>query len=109
MRLILVARCSWEVVIRSLRKSCSISTMIGQGSDRAKETALELIRVLNLIQETHDLVSMASMLETGKKQAKQDLANFKIGGSFVASYCFLVAVGGHAIPLTGMMIDTFPE
>ena len=82
-----------------------VAAAIGQGTDTARQTASELIRVLNLIYETQDAISLAEMKETGKKQAKKDIAQLNISGNFVLSYCFLAAIGGHAIPLTSRMIE----
>jgi endonuclease III len=81
-----------------------ILEVLGASGENSRKTASLLTQALNSIYNKYNMVSLAQLLDVGKRQARKQLE--KLGGlsSFVINYCVLVAFGGHAIPLTEKMI-----
>ncbi len=82
-----------------------ISEVLGSDSAAARRTADRLTEVLNAIFHEFDKVCMEDLKEMGKRQAHKELEKFQAAGQFAVNYCFLTALGGHAIPLTPRMIE----
>ena len=70
---------------------------------QAAQTAALLTGMLNQVYDKYDCMSLAALKELGKRQGRKELE--EIGGisRYAADYCFLTALGGHAIPLTETM------
>lgn len=79
--------------------------VIGSSASSAEKTALKLGKFLSAIYTKYDVVSLESLKETGKRQAKKDLEDLGILSRFAINYCFLTALSGHAIPLTEKMFN----
>ncbi|MCD6393352.1 MAG: hypothetical protein J7M40_07580 [Planctomycetes bacterium] len=82
-----------------------ISEVLGSGSSAARRTADRLTEVLNAIFHEFDKVGMEELKEMGKRQGHKELEKLQPAGRFAVDYCFLTALGGHAIPLTPRMIE----
>ncbi|MBE0537403.1 MAG: hypothetical protein IH624_17205 [Phycisphaerae bacterium] len=95
------------VDLNDLRVSRSeeICDVLGSDSAQAKRTATAVTDVLNAIFRRRDRVSLVDLRQMGKRQARKELERFKAAGKFAIDYCFLVALEGHAIPLTPRMVD----
>ena len=95
------------VDLNDLRVSRSeeICDVLGSDSPQAKRAAAAITDVLTAIFRKRDRVSLADLRQVGKRQARKELERFKAAGKFALDYCFLVALDGHAIPLTPRMIE----
>ncbi len=82
-----------------------ISEVLGSDSAATRRTADRLTEVLNAIFHKFDKVGMEELKEMGKRQGRKELEKFQAAGQFALNYCFLTAIGGHAIPLTPRMIE----
>lgn len=82
-----------------------IAEVLGSDSAAARRTADRLTEVLNAIFHEFDKVGMEELKEMGKRQGHKELEKLHVAGQFVVDYCFLTALGGHAIPLTPRMIE----
>ncbi len=74
-------------------------------SPRAQEAAQNLTRLLNQVCDRYDMLSLTSLRSLGKRQARKAIEDLQGISRFVTDYCFLTALGGHAIPLTDRMKD----
>jgi endonuclease III len=72
-------------------------------SESAQAAALTLTRILNQVYDRYDMMSLASLKGTGKRQGRKEIEDLEGVTRFAADYCFVTALGGHAIPLTGSM------
>lgn len=82
-----------------------ICEALGSDTSDAKRRAKVLTDVLNAVFSQYDRVCLEDLKELGKRQARKELEKLEPASSFVISYCFLTAFGGHAIPLTPNMIE----
>ena len=82
-----------------------ISEVLGSDSKATRRTADRLTEVLNAIFHEFDKVGMEELKEMGKRQGHKELEKLHAAGQFAVNYCFLTALGGHAIPLTPRMIE----
>ncbi len=82
-----------------------ICEVLGSDSSDAKRRAKALTDVLNDVFYKFGRVDLEELKEMGKRQARKELDSLESASSFVIDYCFLTALGGHAIPLTPRMIE----
>lgn len=78
--------------------------VLGSRGEDSRKTASVLTQVLNSIYNRYNMVSLAQILEVGKRQGRKQLEKLDGLSSFAINYCFLMALGGHSIPLTEKMI-----
>ncbi|MCK4957827.1 MAG: hypothetical protein KAT00_00470 [Planctomycetes bacterium] len=71
----------------------------------SEESATALKEALNAVFYKYNGMSLLSLTEIGKRQAKKDLGKLEGVSRFVVNYCVLTTLGGHAIPLTDCMIE----
>jgi endonuclease III len=74
-------------------------------SEQAEQSARAVTQVLNTIFEKTDRISLDSLGQEGKRQAHKELTEIQGITPFAVGYCFLTALGGHAIPLTPLMLE----
>ena len=74
-------------------------------SEGAEKSAVAMTQTLNTLFEKYNKVTLDFLCHEGKRQAKKDLEEIEGMTSFAASYCFLTALDGHAIPLNPMMLQ----
>lgn len=82
-----------------------ILDVFGDSFERADDVAASLTQVLNTIFEKKNTVYLAGLLQEGKRQAHKELSEIEGVTPFAVSYCFLTAMGGHAIPLNAAMLQ----
>ena len=82
-----------------------ILEILGSSKEDYRKIASVLTQVLNSIYNTHNMVSLVSLKEVGKRQGKKQIEKLEGVSSFVLNYCFLTAMRGHCIPLTPKMIE----
>ncbi len=70
-----------------------------------EKSAASITRTLNAIFETTNRISLEGLTQEGKRQAHKELSEMEGITPFAVSYCFLTAMGGHAIPLNAKMLD----
>lgn len=86
-------------------RSEEICDILGSDEPQARHTATVIADVLNAVFRRRDRVSLVDLRQMGKRQARKELERFKAAGRFAIDYCFLVALDGHAVPLTPRMIE----
>jgi len=98
---------SYFVDLNDMRVSRTeeISDILGSSLEHQKKTAITLRQALNSVFNKYDIVSLEVFRETGKRQAKKVLEKLEGTSPFSVNYCFLAAMGGHAIPLTQKMFE----
>ena len=74
-------------------------------SEGFKKSATAITRTLNAIFEKRNRMSLEGLAHDGKRQAHKELSEMEGITPFAVSYCFLTAMGGHAIPLNAKMLD----
>lgn len=84
-------------------RSEEILEVMGDHSPQAQTAAQTLTRMLNHICDRYDALSLVSLRNLGKRQGRKAVEDIEGVSRFAADYCFLTALGGHAIPLTGKM------
>jgi endonuclease III len=82
-----------------------IVEVLGEDTPVAKATALALTKVLGAVFDKYNTISLQALKKIGKRQAKQVLEKIDGTSHFVVNYCMLTSLQGHAVPLTGKMID----
>ncbi len=80
-----------------------ILDVMGDHSPQAQTAAQSLIRMLNQICDRYDGLTLASLKGQGKRQGRKAVEDIEEVGRFAVDYCFLTALGGHAVPLTDKM------
>jgi endonuclease III len=70
-----------------------------------RSIASTLTEVLNSVFNQHHAVSLEALKKAGKRPARQALEKIEGISRFVVDYCMLTSLKGHAIPLTGKMIE----
>ncbi len=95
------------VDLNDLRVSSAedIVDMLGKDNPTAGETAATLKKLLGDIFEKHNRISLESLKKLGKRPARKIVEDIVGGSKFVADYCMLTSLGGHAIPLTKKMLE----
>ena len=78
---------------------------IGKGGAARRDIANQLSRVLNLIFNEYNSLSLQELHKIGKRPARQEIEKIEGLGRFVIDYCMLTSFHGHAIPLTQEMIE----
>lgn len=98
---------SYFVDLNDMRVSRTeeISDILGSSLEHQKKTAITLRQALNSVFNKYDIVSLKVFRETGKRQARKVLDKLEGASPFSVNYCFLAAMGGHAIPLTQKMVE----
>ena len=86
-----------------------ILDVFGDSFEAADITAASLTRVLNAIFDKQNTVNLAMLNHDGKRQAHKELSEIEGITPFAVSYCFLTAMGGHAIPLNAAMLQYLRE
>ena len=72
-------------------------------SPQAQQAAEMITRVLNEVYEKYDRMSLDVLKEGGKRQGRKELEDLQGISRFAVDYCFLIALGGHSIPLKESM------
>lgn len=95
------------VDLNDLRVSRSeeLIEVLGGDSEQVSNIASGLSGSLNAIFHKYDTISLATLKETGKRQARKDIESLEDITPFAVSYCFLTSLGGHAIPVSKDMAD----
>jgi len=75
----------------------------GKGKEFAF-TANRLRMLLNNIFNKYNSLSLKSLKKEGKRPAKEALEKIEGVSNYAVSYCMLLSLGGHAIPLTSKML-----
>ncbi|MHC4857096.1 MAG: hypothetical protein ACYTBY_04695 [Planctomycetota bacterium] len=70
-----------------------------------EKSASAITQTLNSIFEKTNHVSLDGLTQEGKRHAHKELSEMEGITPFAVSYCFLTAMGGHAIPLNAKMLD----
>jgi endonuclease III len=98
---------SYFVDLNDMRVSRTeeISDILGSSLEHQKKTAITLRQALNSVFRKYDVVSLQAFDQMGKRQAKKVLDKLEGASPFSVNYCFLTAMGGHAIPLTRKMFE----
>ena len=80
---------------------------LGEDTPVTKDIALSLTLILKAVFDKYHTVSLEALKKIGKRPAKQVLEKMIGPGHshFVADYCMLTSLQGHAIPLTKRMIE----
>jgi len=81
-----------------------IVEVLGKGTNAEMDIASRITRILNSIFNDYHKVSLESLKKIGKRPAKQALEKIDGISRYMVDYCLLTALGGHAIPLTDVMI-----
>lgn len=79
--------------------------VLEKDDEEVKAVAHELSESLNAIFYKFDTVSLMSLKDEGKRQAKKELEDIGKITPFAISYCFLTALEGHAIPVSKSIAD----
>ena len=82
-----------------------IVDVLGKDTPATKDIALTLVQVLRAIFDTYHNVNLEPLKKIGKRPARQALERIDGLSRFAVDYCMLVALRGHAIPLTSKMLD----
>jgi endonuclease III len=79
--------------------------VLGKDTSATKGIASTIIRVLRSIFDEFHKVELEGLKKTGKRPARQALEKIDGMTQFAVDYCTLVALRGHAIPLTSKMLE----
>jgi len=90
--------------LRVCRPDEVVEAMGGDGPV-AKETASTLIKALTAVFARFHSLSLKALKKIGKRPARVLLQKIEGASVFVVDYCMLTSLQGHAIPLTGKMIE----
>jgi hypothetical protein len=82
-----------------------IVEVLGKDLPMAKTIAQTLISTLKAVFEKYNMLSLQSLKKLGKRPAKILLERLSSATPFVVDYCMLTALGGHAVPLTPVMLE----
>jgi endonuclease III len=82
-----------------------IVEVLGKDTPATKDIALTLVKVLRTIFDTYHKVNLEALKKIGKRPARQALEKIDGLSHFAVDYCMLVALKGHAIPLTSKMLE----
>ena len=81
-----------------------IEEVLGSKGEEYANTASRLRLLLNSIFNKYNVLSLKSLKKEGKRPAKEALEKIEGVSSYALSYCMLLSLGGHAIPLTSKML-----
>ncbi|MCI0498240.1 MAG: hypothetical protein L0Y36_00965 [Planctomycetales bacterium] len=81
-----------------------ILDVLRDASPAAEKAARAITQTLNAIFTQHDRISLDTLKHEGKRQAHKELSEISGMTPFACNFCFLTALGGHAIPLTAAML-----
>ena len=95
------------VDLNDLRVSrpAEIVEQLGEDTPVTRDIAIALKGALRAVFDEYNSVSLESLKKMGKRPAKQALEKIEGVSRFVADYCMLTALQGHAIPLTQKMME----
>ena len=82
-----------------------ILDILGTSGEDSRKTASVLMQVLTSINNRYNMVSLTTLREVGKRQARKQLEKIDGLSRFALNYCVLTALHGHSIPLTPKMIE----
>ena len=82
-----------------------IVEILGADTSVTRDIALALTGALAAVFDRYNTVSLKVLKKIGKRPARQTLEKMNNLSRFVVSYCMLMSLNGHAIPLTKKMID----
>lgn len=82
-----------------------ILDVFGDSSEDFEKIAKSITRVLNVIFEKTNRITLDQLAQDGKRQAHKELTEIEGITPFAVSYSFLTAFGGHAIPLNAKMLE----
>ncbi|GAF80612.1 unnamed protein product [marine sediment metagenome] len=86
-------------------RSEEIIETLGEDTPETKQIASSLTRALAAVFNRYNTLSLEALEKIGKRPAKQALRQMDGTSRFVVNYCVLTALHGHAIPLTGRMLE----
>ena len=86
-------------------RSEEIIEALGEDTPETKQIASSLTRALAAVFNRYNTLSLEALKNIGKRPAKQALGQMDGTSRFVVNYCVLTALHGHAIPLTGRMLE----
>jgi len=79
--------------------------VLGGDTPVNRQIAAMLNKILMAIFNEYHSISLMALKKIGKRPAKQILEKLDGTTNFVVNYCMLMALDGHAIPLTTNMIE----
>ncbi len=79
--------------------------IIGNDSPETRAAAAAISKVLGAIFNKYHRMSLEGLKKTGKRPAKAELEKMEGLSRFVIDFCMLTSFGGHAIPLSEVMVD----
>jgi endonuclease III len=82
-----------------------IIELLGESTPVTRAIASTLTKVLKVIFDEYNKVSLEALKKIGKRPARQTLEKVDGVSRFVVDYCMLTSLQGHAIPLTQTMIE----
>jgi endonuclease III len=82
-----------------------ILEILGKDNPENRRIADALTQSLYAIFNKYDMVSLDTLREMGKRQAKAMIEKLLPSSRFVVNYVMLTAMDGHAIPLTPRMLE----
>ena len=82
-----------------------IVEVIGQDTAATRDTALRITKALGHVFNAYNKVSLESLKKVGKRPARTALEKIEGVSRFAVDYCMLTSLGGHALPLTGRMVE----
>lgn len=82
-----------------------IVDVLGKDTPATKDIALAIVKVLRAIFDTYHKVNLEALKKIGKRPARQALEKIEGLSRYAVDYCMLVALKGHAIPLTNKMLN----
>ncbi len=85
-------------------RSEEILEVFRDDSPEAERSAEAITQTLHTIFDKYDKVTLETLGQEGKRQAHKELEELAGITPFAISYCFVTALGGHAIPLNAAMI-----
>lgn len=80
-----------------------ILEVINDHTETAQTAAQAVTRILNQVYDRYDTMSLAVLKNMGKRQGRKELEELNGMSRFAVDYCFVTALGGHAVPLTESM------
>lgn len=95
------------VDLNDLRVSlpAEVIEILGENSSVTRNIVESLSKALGYVFSNYNCVSLESLKKQGKRPAKQSLEKIEGVSRFVVNYCMLTALGGHAVPLTGKIVE----
>ena len=81
-----------------------IYDLFGKETDDIREIGLVLAKVLFSVFDKHHEMTLSSLRDMGKRQARQELEELNGISSFALGYCMLMGLDAHAIPVNERMV-----